>query len=58
MIRGPQKLPDPNVRWIDPATGRPTREFYQYMKEVDAVLRALIVTADDLETRVVALENP
>lgn len=42
MIRVPQRLPDPNAAWFDIRTGRPTREFFQYMRETDQAMRELI----------------
>jgi hypothetical protein len=46
MIEGFQRLLDPNAPWVDVRTGRPTREFYQYMLEFDARVRSLIETTE------------
>lgn len=37
----PKPLPGQDTRWIDPVTGRPTPEFYDYAKKLDALIRAL-----------------
>lgn len=42
MIEQPQRLPDPNTQWIDPNTGKPTREYYQYLRDIDDRLRKII----------------
>ena len=41
-IRAPQRLLPPEIRWFEPASGRPTTEFYTYMREMDAALRKLL----------------
>lgn len=41
MIQKPRPLPDPNARWFDPATGRPTVIVYEYLRSLDATVRAL-----------------
>lgn len=38
----PQKLPAPTIPWFEPSTGKPTKEFYQYMRDVDTATRLLI----------------
>lgn len=55
MINKPQKLPEPTARWSE-ADGKPTREFYQYMRDLDARLRELIDAVNDHETRITTLE--
>lgn len=47
MINLPQRLPDPNIPWVDPKTGKPSKVFYLYMREADDVLR-----------RIIAMSNP
>lgn len=37
-----ERILDPNAVWIDPRSGRPSREYYQYLRAVDARVRALI----------------
>lgn len=51
--------------WIDPRTGRPTREFYRYVSALDLAFRRLSDDAaamaqqiEDLQQRVTDLENP
>lgn len=65
MIRTPQRLPDPNTAWVDIRTGRPTREFYQYMRELDQAVRELTeksnsdaIVLEDFELRITDLETP
>lgn len=41
----PQKLPEPTKAWFDPDTGKPVKEFYQYMRDVDAALRVLVLSS-------------
>jgi len=42
-IRVPQRLLDPQmVRWSEPTTGKPTTEFYTYMRELDTAVRRLL----------------
>lgn len=65
MIKAPQRLPDPTAAWVDIKTGRPTREFYQYMRELDQAARELItksnadaIVLEDFELRITDLETP
>lgn len=58
MIPSPKPLLDPNARWFDPTTGKPTREFYLYLKSIDTAVRALAPLVNDLEIRVTELELP
>ncbi|WMT88278.1 hypothetical protein NO932_06615 [Pelagibacterium sp. 26DY04] len=58
MIRSPRPLPDPNIAIIDLRTGRLTREWYQYIREIDTAVRALIDSEADHETRISDLETP
>lgn len=65
MIRVPQRLPDPTSAWFDPNTGRPTNAVYQYFRELDQAVRALIdkdatntSILEDFETRITDLETP
>lgn len=37
----PKQLPEQDTRWIDPATGKPVPDFYDYVKKIDALIRAL-----------------
>lgn len=37
----PRPMTPHDVRWIDPQTGKPTPEFYEYMQMIDALIRAL-----------------
>lgn len=37
----PKPLPPPSVPLVDPATGRPTREGYELLKSMHALLAAL-----------------
>ena len=48
MIRLFQRLPDPNAAWFEPRTGKPTRLFYTYMREVDDSLRRLVAMTNPL----------
>lgn len=56
-IRRPQRLPDPTVRMVQ-QDGKISREWYQYFREADDALRALITIAEEHETRIHDLENP
>lgn len=58
MIAAPQRLPDPQIPWFDPKSGRPTPAFYQYMRELDGAMRKLIAASNDYETRITDLETP
>lgn len=55
MIDKPRKLPEPTARWIDP-DGKPSREFYQYLRDLDGKVRDLIDVSNDHETRITVLE--
>lgn len=64
MINNPQRLPDPQSAWARP-DGRPTDAFYQYMRELDQAVRALItksnadaIVLEDFEIRITDLETP
>jgi hypothetical protein len=37
----PRPLPPSDQQWIDPRTGKPTQTFYEYVKILDALVRAL-----------------
>lgn len=52
------QLLNPNAAWFDPETGRPNREFFQYLQSLDKQVRDIVATQDDHETRIDALENP
>jgi hypothetical protein len=58
IIRLPQRLPDPNIAWFDPKTGRPTDAYYQYMREMDEAVRRLIAASNDYDVRITELELP
>lgn len=58
MIKLPQRLPDPNTPWFDPKTGRPTTTYYQYMRELDDIIRRLVTASNDYEVRITELELP
>lgn len=65
MIRKPQRLPDPTAAWIDVKTGKPTTAVYQYFRELDQAVRALIdkdaansIIFEDFELRITDLETP
>jgi hypothetical protein len=47
MIRNPQRLLDPHVRWIAP-DGRLTKDAYGYLREMDEAVRQLIAQANGL----------
>ena len=49
MIRLPQRLPDPTVRWWE-QNGTLSREAYQYQKELDQSVRSLIRPAFPVPT--------
>ncbi len=55
MTDKPRKLPEPTARWFE-QDGRPTKEFYQYLRDVDQKLRELIDVSNDHEDRLTALE--
>lgn len=55
MIEKPQKLPEPTARWVD-QNGRPTKEFFQYLRDIDGKVRELIDVSNDHETRITVLE--
>lgn len=57
MIKLPQRLPDPFTRMVE-ADGRLSKEWYQYFREMDFAVRALIAASEDHETRINELENP
>ena len=54
-IRKPENLPQPTARWIEP-DGKPTREFYLYLRDLDTRIRELIDAVNDHETRITTLE--
>jgi hypothetical protein len=58
MIRAPQRLPDPQAPWFDRATGKPIREFYQYMRELDQSLRELLTTSNAMTEPVAFADLP
>lgn len=58
MIKAPQRLPDPTAAWVDIKTGRPTREFYQYMREMDQALRGLLTTSNAMTEPVAFADLP
>lgn len=58
MIKLPQRLPDPTAPWVDIKTGRPTRVYFQYMREADQAIRDLIKAVADAEARITDLETP
>jgi hypothetical protein len=45
-VRRPQRLPDPQTAWFDPATGHPTDAFYGYMREMDQAMRSLVAMSN------------
>jgi len=58
MIRFPQRLPDPAVMWVDPKTGRLTKEAFQYLRELDDAVRKLVTASNDYDRRITELELP
>lgn len=64
-MRPPQPLLKYDAAWTEPRSGRPSREFYKYVRDLDLVLRSVIALAEaqadmiaSLETRIDDLENP
>jgi len=58
VIKLPQRLPDPSIPWFDPKTGRPTQAFYQYMREMDDIVRRLVRASNNYDERITELELP
>jgi hypothetical protein len=42
MPAGFKPLLDQDARWVDPDTGRPTPEEYEYTKKLDTIIRRLV----------------
>lgn len=45
-IRKPPRLPDPTFAWFDPSTGIPTKAVYEYFRDLDFAMRALLAERD------------
>jgi len=58
MIRFPQRLPDPTVPLVEPKTGRVNPIWYQYLREVDDVIRKLVTASNEYDRRITELELP
>ena len=57
MIREPRPMPKPETPVID-AHNRMTRDWYDWLREMDRVTRDLIRSNADHETRIADLETP
>lgn len=65
MIREPRNLPPPQVPVIDGKSGLMSRDWYDYFREADAAMRALVkqdaanaIILEDFELRITDLETP
>lgn len=45
-LRKPTRLPDPTFPWFEPRTGIPTKAVYEYFRDLDFTMRALIAQQD------------
>lgn len=61
-MKTPRKVPQPHARIVqiggEPIPGAPTKDFYQYLLELDALVRDQTAQIADLQARVTDLETP